>query len=136
RWIAPDALNAQFTALCLLALVAAARSPRPRPWFFAAACAAGLATGTKYTAGLLLVSVLAGLVAAAVAARRAPPSPTGAGPAGPRLTRAIPIALGIFALTFLLTTPGALLQPFTFFRDVRFEALHYGERGHYGFTIP
>lgn len=133
RWIAPDAVTAQFGALCLLLLVGGARAARPRPWFLSAACAAGLATGTKYNAGLLLAAVLTGLVAAAVAARR---NPGGSGPAGPRLASAIPLALGLFALTFLLTTPGALLQPFTFFRDVRFEALHYGQRGHYGFTVP
>jgi 4-amino-4-deoxy-L-arabinose transferase-like glycosyltransferase len=56
RWVAPDALVAQFAALVLAVLVAAHATDRV--WLrIAGAFAAGLAMGTKYPAGLLLVPV-------------------------------------------------------------------------------
>ena len=141
RWIAPDAVNVQLTALCMLLLVGAWSSPRPRGWLLTAAAVAGLATGTKYTAGLLLLPVLIGLVGAARAVRQRLPvtdpdaPPPMLAPESPRLVSALPLALLCFFAAFLATTPGAVLEPFSFYRDVSFEARHYGEKGHYGFTI-
>jgi hypothetical protein len=137
RWIAPDAVNAQFVALCTLLLICAWSAPRPRAWLLASAVSAGLATGTKYTAGLLLAPILIGLLGAVWAARRTPGADPGrAGvPLVPLQPSTLPIALLLFAATFLATTPGALLQPFSFFHDVRFEVRHYGYKGHYGYTV-
>lgn len=142
RWIAPDMVNNQFAALCLLLCLCAFGSPRPRTWLLGATVVAGLATGTKYTAGMLLVPVLTGLVLAVLAARRARRAPGAQNPfttattvLDPRPWSTLGLALVLFVATFLATTPGALLQPFSFYRDVRFEMWHYGEKGHFGFTI-
>src|SRR5262249_53450767 len=59
RWIAPDAVMAQFIWLSLLCLVAGEISGK-LPWFYLGAVAMGLAGGTKYTAALLLPFFLAG----------------------------------------------------------------------------
>ncbi len=122
RWVAPDVIMAQFGSLCLLALFALCDAKRPQAPLVLAAVAAGLATGTKYTAGLLLLAVLA------MAWRAAKP----AGTRGALVSCAK--LLSIFALVFVVTTPGALLQPLVFLRDLRYEARHYSI-GHYGFTV-
>lgn len=117
RWIAPDPVMMQFTALFLWLLVRA-REPGTRLW--PAAVAAGLALGTKYTAGILFVPL------AWVAGQR------GALKGSP--VRAALEALAIASLTFLVTTPGALVEPQLFVRDVLWEVQHYGI-GHYGFSV-
>lgn len=58
RWFAPDPVMVQFAALTLMLLALAHRSQRPEPWFRLAVVAAGLACGTKYTGGILLVTVV------------------------------------------------------------------------------
>src|SRR5688572_22367335 len=58
RWIAPDAVVAQFTALFLALALRSRIASSPRRWWIAAAVAAGLAAGTKYTAGLLLLPLV------------------------------------------------------------------------------
>ncbi len=122
RWVAPDALMMQFCALALLLLLRAQARPSERRWVVLAAVAAGLATGTKYPGGLLLLPVLA-----------AGWQSTAPGTLRERLTF-LGGLLGIFGLTFLFTTPGAVLNPLSFARDVRFEMHHYSI-GHYGFTV-
>ncbi len=49
----------------------------------------------------------------------------------PRLARS---AL-LFGATYLVITPGTILNPVSFFFDVQFEMIHYGELGHYGYTV-
>lgn len=122
RWIAPDALLMQFCALALLLLLRALQRPEERRWAVLAAVAAGLATGTKYPGGLLLFPVLGAGWQTMRAARTRP-----------RLAFLFGL-VGIFGLTFLFTTPGAVLNPLSFVRDVRFEMRHY-RIGHYGFTV-
>jgi hypothetical protein len=119
RWIAPDAILMQFTALSLVTLFSALRSRERRLfWLCASAVVAGLACGTKYNGALLLVPVL--VVAATTVrendfeAKRAP-------------LFVWPVLL--FAATFLLTTPGAMVQPFRFLYDVLGEMRHY-QTGH------
>ena len=122
RWIAPDAVMMQFCALTLLFLLRAQARPMERRWALLAAVAAGLATGTKYPAGLLLLPVLA---AGWQALKGASP---------PQRVGFLAGLVGVFGLTFLVTTPGAVLNPISFVRDVRFEMKHY-RIGHYGFTV-
>lgn len=91
RWVTVDPLVVQFGALTLLCAVAGYR--RASPWLLrASAVAAGLACGAKYPAGLLLLTVL---LACWFSESR---------------TRRIAEALVLFALTFLVTTPGAVLD--------------------------
>ena len=112
RWIAPDPVMMQFTAMFLW-LAVRGRTRERALW--PAAVAAGLALGTKYTAGILLLPL------AWVAWGRSG-------------LRGAFEALAVAALTFLVTTPGALVEPQLFVRDVLWEVQHYGI-GHYGFSV-
>jgi len=116
RWVAPDALLMQFGGLCLLACVGALRVERGRGWLRAAAIAAGLAAGTKYTGGVYLLPVL--IVGAAQVQR----------------VRAMAYLTLLFVLTFIVTTPGALIEPTRFVADVLYEMRHYQE-GHFGYSV-
>ena len=116
RWVAPDAVLTGLVALSLAALI---KTYRAGGSLVCLGLLAGLATGTKYTAGLLLLPLLFTWW------RTAPE----------REPRRILAALASFIGGFLITTPGALLQPVRFWRDVAFERFHYGEAGHYGFTV-
>jgi hypothetical protein len=121
RWIAPDTVMVQFTALCLAALLAARSSPRTAGLCCLAAIAAGLAAGTKYPGGILLFAVL-------------PASLHCAAREGRSLLRAGFGSLLLFAAAYLISTPGTLLEPRLFLNDLAYESAHYA-KGHWGFTV-
>ena len=58
RWFVPDSMMMQFAALMLMFLSYAHRSSNPGVWLKCAAVAVGLACGTKYTGGILLVPLM------------------------------------------------------------------------------
>ena len=116
RWVAPDAILMQFGALCLMACVVALRTPFSINWLRVAALAAGLAAGTKYTGGIFLLPVLIAVTAST------------------RPLREAAVACLWFVGAFLVSTPGALLEPTRFVADVLFELQHYQE-GHIGYTV-
>jgi 4-amino-4-deoxy-L-arabinose transferase-like glycosyltransferase len=62
RWLVPDSMMMQFAALMLMLLSYAHTRPDPRFWLKCAAAAAGLACGTKYTGGILLVPIIISLL--------------------------------------------------------------------------
>jgi len=115
RWVAPDAVLMQFGALTLLLSVKAAAAPRSRLWTRSAAVAAGLAAGTKYQGVLLLLPVLAATLLGPENGSR-------------RLRRSLDGVL-FFVLSYLLSTPGTILQPLRFLEDLGYELRHY-DRGH------
>lgn len=124
RWGAPDAVMMQFGALTLLLTVAAAQKPEQARWRRLAAVAAGLATGTKYPAGLLLIPVLFVSTLAPMKRRT--------------FWRAAGVVIQellIYAATFVITTPGSVLQPWAFLRALTVEGGWYSQ-GHWGYTIP
>lgn len=123
RWMAPDAVLMQFGALTLLCTLEMLRSEKPRFWLNAATVAAGLGFGTKYPAILLLLPVL-------LAAHQV----WGNDLDTPERLRQLGRIVGLFLLTYLITTPGTLLEPLNFVRCVLFELNHY-RRGHFGHTI-
>jgi hypothetical protein len=123
RWIAPDAVMMQFGALVMLGATLAVRRPGSRGWLVLAAVAVGLACGTKYPGGALLLPVL---VAASLS------HAFGAGVRG-RIRALLVVGL-VSGLTFLLTTPGALLESAKFAQDVLGEMWHY-QSGHRGHTV-
>jgi len=123
RWAAPDVVMTMSVALCVMALVRALDAPEKRRWLWLGALAAGLATGTKYNAGLLLLPLLG--VGWAV----------GRGALLRERFAILAKLVATFAATFLVTTPGAVLRPLVFLQNVRFEMRHYGELGQYGFTV-
>jgi 4-amino-4-deoxy-L-arabinose transferase-like glycosyltransferase len=121
RWIAPDTIVMQFSALCLLLCACVLSSPAWKRWAKCAAVSAGLAAGTKYPAALLLVPVLT----AAIARKSESCS----------LFR-IAAKLCLIALaTFIITTPGALLQPWPFLHWLAYQHRHYGSETHLGYTV-
>lgn len=121
RWIAPDTVMVQFTALCLAALLAAGGSARTSLLCLLAAGAAGLAAGTKYPGGILLFAVV-------------PAGVFFANREGRSLLAAGLGTFACFALAYLASTPGTVLEPLVFWNDVAYEAMHYS-RGHWGFTV-
>lgn len=116
RWIAPDTILMQFGALFLLSLVQAYRKPESIGWLWVTVIVAGLATGTKYPAGLLLLPAMV-----LMWWHR-------------KSWLSLEQAIFVFSLTYLITTPGTLLQPFKFWYDVEFEMWHYSF-GHSKHTV-
>ena len=121
RWIAPDAILMQWSALLLLFTVCYLRWPAQKYWGWLAAGVAGLAAGTKYTGGVLLAPVL--LVFFWNNQDKTWPR---------RIVQFIEVGL-VFALAYLATTPGTLLETREFLDDLLFEIVHYrtGHEGHY-----
>jgi 4-amino-4-deoxy-L-arabinose transferase-like glycosyltransferase len=121
RWMVSDAINSQWVALGTLFACLYLRSGRP-VHFVGAAVIAGVATGTKYPGGLVLVPL-----GFALLLRR--PRELG------RVALLSGLALAIVVVTFVATTPGAVLEWSSFERDVRREMRHYGERGHGPYSV-
>jgi len=120
RWIAPDGILMQFSALTLFGVVMAIKNPSKPSWLVVAAIAAGLGTGTKYQGVLLMIPVL---TAAYIISRE-----------NGGIRKLVPITLVIltlFGISYLFSTPGTILDPLRFFRDVVYELQHY-QSDHYG----
>jgi hypothetical protein len=121
RWIAPDEIMVVWSIVCLALCTTAVRcrSVHAAMW---AAVAAGLSAGTKYPGGLLLIPVFtAGWMARPNHFFR-------------RVGRILELAL-LAASVFVVTTPGAITQPWNFIAWVQFDRFHYGTQGHFGHTI-
>ncbi|HEX5836427.1 MAG TPA: phospholipid carrier-dependent glycosyltransferase [Anaerolineales bacterium] len=126
RWIAPDSILMQFGILTLLLVFIALHSYGRRRyiWLIAAAIAAGMACGTKYFGGLFLVPVFIG----GYKLLR---------DAGAKWSSTLTLFLGLaaaFSLTFLIITPGALLDTGRMIEDIQFEINHY-RSGDMGYTV-
>jgi hypothetical protein len=126
RWIAPDSILMQFGVLTLLLVFLALHSSGRRRyiWLIGAAIAAGMACSTKYFGGIFLVPVFIG---------------------GYKLLKDMDAKWGnifllflgmaaAFALTFLIVTPGALLDTSGMIEDIQFEINHY-RGGDMGYTV-
>ncbi len=126
RWIAPDAILMQFGILTILLVFLALRSSGRRKfiWLVAAAVAASLTCGTKYFGGIFLVPVLIG---------------------GYKLLRDanakwssyvlwLFVLAVVFTLTFLVITPGTLLDTARMIVDIRYEIGHY-QTGDTSYTV-
>jgi hypothetical protein len=123
RWVAPDVIMAQFALLSLLCLAIGLKK-RSLGWFYCSAIVVGLAAGTKYPGALLLPPVVSGAV---IALWRERPSVLYSLKHG--------FALSATAgLAFVLTTPGAVLDPFHFFMQLEEQKQIYGS-GWFGHTV-
>lgn len=122
RWVAPDAVLMTFAASTLLGSMLACLAPERR-WPLAwAAVSAGVACGTKWPAGLLLLPVL-------LAARfRLPEGSRHA------TLRAWLGVSGAFGLAYLVTTPGTLLDAGTVLDALAMQQGRYAS-GHLGHTV-
>ena len=127
RWVATDTIVMQFGALCLLFCICGLDWPRWKTWARLAAIAAGFAAGTKYPGAILLLPVC--LVAWIRAADSA-----GGTSRGVRWVIAAQLCL-IGCVAFLVTTPGAVLQPWAFYDWLYYESHLYSAGTHHGYTV-
>lgn len=130
RWIAPDAILMQFGGLWLWCVVQAYHQPEQSRWSWGSVMVAGLATGTKYPAGLLLLPTLLLIHWRGQSRLVHSQDDTSVIPYKKLLLKAV----FVFGLTYLMTTPGTLLQPFKFWNQVEFEMWHYSF-GHSKHTV-
>ncbi len=124
RWAAPDTIMMQFGALTLLMMVMLHLRPDEARWRRLGALSAALAFGTKYPGGLFLIVLLLLVYVSQRNVRD-------------RRERAASLVetAGIFAAVFVLTTPGSVLQPWTFWEHVIEAFDWYRVRGLFGFTV-
>jgi hypothetical protein len=119
RWIAPDGILMQFGALTFLLLSFGWRRGSSRAICFAA-MAAGFGCGSKYPGGLLLLPILAVIWLGRHSLRRA-------------FVDSV-LALAIFSASYLITTPGTVLQPFSFYGSVAYQ-MHVYATGWFGYSV-
>lgn len=113
-----DAPSALWATLATLAATLVFTGGKRLRYYVLGGLFAGLAAGSKYTAVVSIAPLVVAHVAQSRADRR-------------WIDRHIVAAVAVAALTFLLTTPYALLDFATFAAAIRFEAQHY-RTGHTG----
>jgi hypothetical protein len=127
RWVAADTIQMQLVGLWLMLFALALHSSSAAlKWGRAAAAVAGLACGTKYQGGILLIPLL---IFTILVVRRE-------NPAGQvwLVAKELAYQVGIFTAVFLISTPGAILQPLSFVQSLR-EVGHVYVTGHGGYTV-
>ncbi len=123
RWIAPDVVMMQFAALAFLCLAIGVTQQKVHAFYWGA-IAIGLAAGTKYPGILVLPFFLLGATAVVWQQHRSVLSV---------LKNTIALA-AISGLTFAITTPGAVVDPFRFFFQVTEQQDIYS-KGFYGYSV-
>jgi hypothetical protein len=127
RWVAPDTIQMQFTALWLMFFALALHSStRVSLWLGLSAVAAGLACGTKYQGGVLVVPVIAYSLLRL--------STSTAPEAFRQAAKEIMCNATVFAGVFVISTPGFVLDPLLFWQSLRHVSQQYAT-GHLGFTV-
>jgi hypothetical protein len=125
RWVAPDAIMMQFSALALMLMARSRTGGNPRMWLRLSAAAVGLAVGAKYPANVLLAPLLiAGYLSWTE-------QKGGLKTLGSLLLELLIVS----AAAFLATTPGAILQPVQFFMDYYSRLYFYAFIGHMCHTV-
>jgi hypothetical protein len=124
RWIAPDAIMMQFAALTMMCVFLAYRHEKAfGKWLGAAAIAAGLATSTKYNAGVLLaVPLLAVIPNIKNRDKRS------------SAIRVCAILVALSAAAYLAITPGTIIRNSVFLNYLRLQSTIY-HNGHGGYTV-
>jgi hypothetical protein len=127
RWVAPDTIQMQFTALWLMFFALALHSSmRASLWLRLSAVAAGLACGTKYQGGILLMPVI-------IYSLLRFSTPTAPG-ALHKAAKEILCNATVFAGVFVISTPGFVLDPLLFWQSLRHVSHQYAT-GHLGHTV-
>ncbi len=121
RWAVADGPAAQFAILSTAVLFCDAS--RGKKLIFSALIA-GVAAGTKYTAGIVCLNILIFIFR----------STFGLGANWKTVTRELLMLFVGFSVGFLLTTPGAVLEWVSFIVDIGFQRKVYAS-GHYGHTV-
>ena len=120
RWVATDCLAVQFSGMTLFFLAMFLRCRRAG-WLYAAAVAAGLGTGAKFPAVILLFPVLL----ASVMSRKTYD-------VFGQVRRVVALCV-IAVLAYLVTTPATIFDPFTFTEQLQWISEHY-KNGHWTHT--
>ena len=123
RWIAPDVVMMQFAVLAFLC-VAIAMKKRSVGWYYGGAIVTGLVVGTKYPGGFVLPFLLIGAAYTLWQERSS-------------VVYVLKHVLGLAAatcLSFISTTPGALLDPFRFVAQLQTQSEAYAG-GFFGYSI-
>jgi len=127
RWVAPDTIQMQFTALWLMFFALALHSSmRASLWLRLSAVAAGLACGTKYQGGILLMPVITYSLL-----RFSTPTAPGA---FRKAVKEILCNATLFAGVFVISTPGIVLDPLLVWQSLRHVSHDYAT-GHLGHTV-
>jgi hypothetical protein len=123
RWAVSDLIAVQFAFLSTTILFLDISLVR-RVWL--SAFVAGIAAGTKYTAGIVCLNILI-----ALAANIRPWK--SAGQAKMLVQQLVPVGV-LFAVAFFITTPGCVFHMKTFFRALLLQKSIYAG-GHMGYTV-
>ena len=121
RWFTVDPIMMQFGSLVILCLVQAKEAPKRARWGIFSAIAAGLAAGSKYTAGLCLLPVMGLLFIQEK---------------GSTAWKKAGILVAFFIVTFLATTPGTILNWGQMHQDLLFQSRTYFTLGNDAYTVP
>lgn len=124
RWIATDAILMQFGFLTMACLLYALKHHENKIWIYVSSVAVGLACSTKYPGGLLLVPLF--MTVCSVHKMNENTC---------RIFSDFFKVFVVFIITFLVITPGMLVEPLRFIHDVIFEIRHYSSAGHLGYTL-
>lgn len=116
RWITPDPLLMLFGSITTCLFIWTYKSPTPYKLIILSV-GAGLALSSKYPGGLFLIYPLVAANCISFSTKRTA------------------MVLCTFILTFLIITPGSILDPERFLRDISYELSHYKEIGHGIWTI-
>jgi hypothetical protein len=121
RWIAPDGVMTQWVLLAMLFVLLAQYYQRGYfTLLMIASIAAGIACGTKYSGALVLAPIMIGTY---YGSRQDSTNKS--------FGRQAVLILIIFGASYIVTTPGTLLDPIRFITSVLWETSHYS-RGHHG----
>jgi hypothetical protein len=120
RWFTVDPLMMQFGALLILCLVQTQEVPERRQWRIVSAVVAGLAAGSKYTAGLCLLPILTLLFLQVNDGS---------------FWKKAGFLTGIFFIVFLLSTPGFVLNWGQMSQDLLFQVHTYHTLGNDAYTV-
>jgi hypothetical protein len=114
RWIATDTLLVLCASIVLFFVLKAKKSNSA---LIFAAIACGFATGSKYPGALLFIVVILKSITLKEPIKR------------------IGLYFLIMVVTFVVTTPGSLIEPVKFLNCVNDIRAHYGSRPHWGYNI-
>jgi len=124
RWIAPDGLLMQFGILSMLLMHLAIKAEKSNLFFLRiSAIVVGISCGSKYPGGIFLLPLIytVYLVNSKIQSEHL------------KIYEYLIVIL-IFIVTFIVSTPGAIIEPTNFIRDIVHEINHY-KGGHGGYTV-
>lgn len=128
RWAVSDTILVQFSTLTMMCLffVKNSRTDNLRiRWLILSAIAAALTCGTKYQGFLFLGPVL--LAVACFTPQTVP--------GYKKPLRECLVIISIFIIVYLMTTPGTIIAPLQFSRDISLQRIVYRVTGHGGYTV-